>query len=441
MLSEAALGRLGRDEVPRLVIGLSGGMDSICLLHRVMAAGLGKSIGAIHINHGLQPGADAFATWCEALCKDWQVELTVRTVEVSRVGNFEANARAARYAAFESILLPGDLLLLAHHADDQVETALFRLFRGSRVQGLQGMPMERPLGRGKLYRPLLAVTRRDIQTYARTQQLQWLDDPTNLDTALDRNWLRHQVIPLIEQRWPGVKASILGSLAREESRLSRLSSSARETLTALSLTPDSLDLSRLQALDTATFHRVMDAWFSQLGQPLPSGGLLRELREKFFQAEGGCIAVSGIELRVYQGRLYALRPLPAPDDLEEPLTPGILAVAGGTIETTRVHGPGLRADHEYHLRLRTGGETLHRRHTRRLKNLLQETGVPPWLRDRLPLIYHQDTLVALAAIPSWNLPMLLADHWSVSSAPPAQPAWQVSLHLVVLGTVPSARSN
>ncbi len=426
MLNETILSRLSRDDVTRLVVALSGGMDSVCLLHSVMAADLGKQLCAIHVNHGLQPSAGDFADCCASLCRRWQVAFSVHPVEVSKVGNLESNARVARYAVFESMLTAGDLLLLAHHADDQVETVLFRLFRGSRVQGLQGMPMERSLGTGMLYRPLLNMPRRDIQTYAETHHLRWLDDATNLDTSFDRNWLRHRMIPMMEERWPSVKSAILNTLAQDQSRLGQLATEARETLAALSLTPDSLALAQLQTLDSPSFNRVLDAWFNDLGLPLLRGHLLRELKEKFLHSEGGFIVRSDIELRTYQGCLYALRPLPAPACLEEKLTSGPLPVAGGTVSRDLVQGTGLRADREYQMRLRSGGEKLKIRHNRRLKNLLQESRLPPWLRDRLPLIFHEDQLVAIAALPAWHLPMLLADHWTADST---QQGWQISLHL------------
>ena len=431
MLSEAVRTRLSRDEVSRLIIALSGGLDSVCLLHSIMAADLGKKICAIHVNHGLQPAASDFADFSELLCQGWQIDLTIVAVQVGQGGSLEERAkgsedqaRVARYAAFESALSAGDLLLLAQHADDQVETLLFRLFRGSRVPGLEGMPRERPLGRGRLYRPLLNIPRQDIQAYATTHSLEWRDDPTNWDTSFDRNWLRHRVIPLLEEGWPGVKATLLDRLAQDQLRLGRLVIEAQETLANLSLAADQLDLPGLQALDAACFNSVFDAWCTQWGLPLPSGHLLRELREKLLYSAGGVIRHAGIELRPYQGCLYGLRPLPPPEDLEEPLTAGPRSVPGGVITKEVVQGAGLRADKEYQMRHRRGGEVLHIRHHRSLKKCLQEEHLPPWLRAHLPLIFCEEQLVAVAAVPSWHLPMLMADHWATG-----QQGWQISLDL------------
>ena len=466
MLSEAVRTRLGRAEVSRLIIALSGGLDSVCLLHSVMAADLGKKICAIHVNHGLQPAASDFADYAELLCQRWQIELTVVAVKVGKAGSLlqkqaegsieeqaegsllqeqaegseeqakgseeeqakgsEEQARVARYAAFEALLSAGDLLLLAQHADDQVETLLFRLFRGSRVPGLEGMPMERPLGRGRLYRPLLNIPRQNIHAYATTHSLEWRDDPTNWDTSFDRNWLRHRVIPLLEEGWPRVKATLLERLAQDQLRLGRLAIEAQETLATLSLAADQLDLARLQALDAACFNSVFDAWCNQLGLPLPSGHLLRELRGKLLYSAGGVIRHAGIELRPYQGCLYGLRPVPPPEHLEEPVTAGTRSVPGGVITQEVVQGAGLRADKEYQIRHRSGGEVLHIRHHRSLKKCLQEAPLPPWLRAHLPLIFCEQQLVAVAAVPSWHLPMLLADHWAAGAT---QPGWQISLDL------------
>ena len=430
VIGRVARSRMARDDVTRLVVALSGGMDSVSLLHGVVKAGFDKPVSAIHVNHGLQGGAAGFASssesFCQSLCQGWQVPLTVCPVEVDPVGNLEANARVARYTAFESYLQAGDLLLLAHHADDQIETALLRLFRGSRLHGLQGMPEARTVGRARLYRPLLNTSHRALLQYARTRQLEWVEDPTNLDLTLDRNWLRHKVIPLLEQRWPGVKALLFDTIIRDQGIQDRLAGQARALLRTVSVTEDSLDLAQLRALEPEIFDQVLDAWLSGLGLPLPGGKWLTEMRARCLASAIHVITHGGIELRAHQGCLYALRPLPPLHNhrLPEELAPGNMPVPGGSIATVAVAGEGLRADRPYQLRYRVGGEKLKIRHQRTLKNLFQEAAAPVWLRDRLPLLLHKDEPVALAAIPSWNLPMYLADGWA---AKPERAGWQVSL--------------
>ena len=190
-----------------LWLGLSGGCDSVVLLHILSRLGLGN-VSAIHVHHGLSPNADAWAEFCAGYCERLAIPLTIRnvTVDASSGLGLEAAARAARYAAFAECA--GGNLLLAQHRGDQAETVLFNLLRGTGVTGAAGMPAERRFGKLQLLRPLLDVSRAEIESYASAEGLAWITDESNADTGLTRNFLRHETLTAISQRFPSAEASL-----------------------------------------------------------------------------------------------------------------------------------------------------------------------------------------------------------------------------------------
>lgn len=197
----------------RLCVALSGGCDSVTLLHLASRLGLGERLSALHVHHGLSPNADAWAAFCESYCAALGVPLTIRRVVVSddTGSGLEAAARHARYVAFAES--PADCLLLAQHRGDQAETLLFNLLRGSGVTGAAGIPLERRLGRQRLLRPLLAIPRTEIEAYARGESLAWVDDESNADLGFSRNYLRHQALVALGERFPGAEAALAQAAA------------------------------------------------------------------------------------------------------------------------------------------------------------------------------------------------------------------------------------
>ncbi|MEM7294186.1 MAG: tRNA lysidine(34) synthetase TilS, partial [Pseudomonadota bacterium] len=189
----------------RWLLGYSGGLDSSVLLHQLAAIAQRPALHAIHVNHQLSPYADNWQAHAQMVCDQLQVPLTVITVPApeNRGKGLEDAARAARYQAFESVLEEGDVLMLAHHQDDQAETMLLRLLRGAGARGLAGMPQQRVIGRAELLRPLLDRGRADLEAYAQANQLKYITDDSNDDTRLDRNYLRSEVMPMLASRWPG----------------------------------------------------------------------------------------------------------------------------------------------------------------------------------------------------------------------------------------------
>lgn len=194
-------------------MGLSGGCDSVVLLHVLSRLGLGDRLAAIHVHHGLSPNADAWAAFCADYCTRLAIPLTIRHVAVAAPSGqgLEAAAREARYAAFAEC--PGDCLLLAQHRGDQAETVLFNLLRGTGVTGAAAMPAERRFGKLRLLRPLLDVSRTEIEAYATVNGLSWIDDESNADTSLTRNFLRHEALTALSQRFPAAEASLAQAAA------------------------------------------------------------------------------------------------------------------------------------------------------------------------------------------------------------------------------------
>lgn len=393
---------------PRWWVAYSGGLDSHVLLH--LLAGLCRAGGwpplaAIHVNHGLTPRADAWAGHCRRVCAALGVELVVAAVRVERRGGqgLEAAARAARYRAFTDALGGGELLLQAHHRDDQAETLLLRLLRGSGVAGLAGIPAQRPLGRGELLRPLLDCTRAELLDYARQQQLVWIEDDSNVDEGFDRNFLRHRVLPLLAGRWPGYRDT-LARLCAQAAESAELLEALAGVDAAAAQCGDTLDAAACLALSPARQRNLLRHWLAQRGLPAPGRAQLEQLRAQLPAVADAelCVTWPGAEVRRHQGRLYAMAPLPAPpEDVDIAWSPphALLPQALGELRAESASGRGLRAGGSYRVRSRRGGERCRpqgRAHSQTLKKLLQEAGVPPWWRDRLPLIYCGEQLAAVA---------------------------------------------
>lgn len=414
---------LASPDIKRVVVGLSGGVDSVVLLDTLVQA-TELPIVALHINHHLHEKSDDAAGFCRSMVSSYAISLEILDVEVDESGSMETRAREARYSAFDQFLQPGDILLLAHHADDQVETALFRLFRGSRVFGLEGMPFQRPLGNARLSRPLLAVGRAEILAYAESRQLTWFEDPTNVDLTPDRNFIRHELLPLVESRFPAARVAILAAVSGDARAREQLSEIWAAQLEPHLVEPDALDLDWLAELSEAWMVDLITAWMMRLNVPQPSGKFLASLTEKISRWQTVDETMGEFCLHSFNGHLYLGRQLPD----EMPLATELQdqqQVPGGHIANKRVEGQGLR-EGAFEVRYRAGGEKLTIRRGRTLKNLFQEQAVPPWLRDRVPLIYSGSELVAVAGLPGWGVPMLVADGWGAGSG---EPGLEISLLL------------
>jgi tRNA(Ile)-lysidine synthase len=392
-------------------IAFSGGLDSTVLLH--LLADLAKTeslppLSAVHIHHGLQAAADAWPQHCQSVCDALGVPLLIERVKVQPGASLERAARDARYAVFGSLTQANDLLLTGQHRDDQAETLLFRLMRGAGVRGLAGIPAQRPVGQGMLIRPLLDVSRSELEAYAQAHQLRWIEDPSNQDRQFSRNYLRHQVMPLLTERWPQAQASMARSATHLREAQGLLDELAQIDLTTAATAHDfewlglpSLELAPLAALSAARQRNVISHWLEPLTR-LPdtdhwSGWT--DLCEAGHDASPVWRLADG-ELHRSAGRVWWL----SGDWLRSPVigcewqSP---ASALRLVDNGRVMLSGQTPSVPLRIAYRQGGEVMQvaDRGHRDLKRLLNERAVPGFVRGRLPLLFRGDELLAVANLP------------------------------------------
>ncbi|MEX2489311.1 MAG: tRNA lysidine(34) synthetase TilS [Pseudomonadales bacterium] len=423
MLTLTTDNRLSHPDVKRLVIGYSGGLDSHVLLHLASRAGTGLPVQALHINHGLAGEADAWQRHCKRTCSNLDIPFEAIQVYVdTTAGSLEDKARNARFDAFEQFLERGDLLLLAHHLDDQIETLFFYLFRGSSIFGVKGMPPERALGRGQLYRPLLNVSRADLSVYAEKHDLRWIEDASNTDVGPDRNYLRHKVIPVIKARWQNLDSVLLRAIQRDAEMMQLIDYYGDCDLEAVMSPDGGVFVGALRDMPATRSKNIIRSWVRRLNLPWPGDSMLEETLTSLIHAEEGAMPLltwQGIELHRFKDRLYLTRKLEDHDISQSVrMNPGeTIDIAGGTLSAEKVKGQGLCIDEstELTVKFRQGGERIKLSKTRTLKNLYQELSVPPWLRQRLPLVYLDEELVAVAGLPAWNVPMIVAFDYIASA--------------------------
>lgn len=410
-------------------LGFSGGLDSAVLLSLLVAADLPCNVRAIHVNHGLSTHAADWQAHCLVQCEQAGVPCDVRTVNVSTQGRgLEDAARQARYHVFNEVASGQDIVLTAHHATDQAETLLLRLLRGCGSAGLKGVLAMRRLSEISdvtLWRPLLHYSRLQLETYAKQQSLMWVEDDSNTDERFDRNYLRHQVLPLLSARWPGFEGrwQLTAADAAEQAEL--LQEAAAEWLPALQPKAErvghSIDLSALLTCSSAKRRTLLRYWLQQLAVPVPERVHLQEIEQQLLsdrEGAGAQVCWSGYQLCRFQQRLYCLPTLPN----IEPL-PNRWRLNGveSTLQTAAVTivarycgsatGEGLQREsldeltqwqaRHWQVRWRTGGERCQpeaRPHSQILKKLLLEAKLEPWLRNRTPLIYCDGELVAVAGL-------------------------------------------
>ena len=385
----------------RIAVGLSGGIDSVVLLHVLHghAPRFGYRLSAIHVHHGLSPNAGVWQDFCSAFCLELGVPFKAVKVNVTpRRHGVEAAARDARRAALGKS--SANWVAFGHHLDDQAETVLFNLLRGTGLAGASGMPEVGELGGRKLLRPLLGVDRSAIRAYADAHGLRWIEDESNFDESLTRNFIRRRVGPLLESKFPRWRESLV--------RAARHFAGAE--------------------LDA---HRLLRAYLKGKGLRAPSEAKLVEMLK---QLGGGGSRISvphdGVELRVFRGQLKVLKTgkRKAFQSLawngESRL---VLPALQGELRFRRVRGRGidrtLLKRKSFQIRLRSGGERLKpdaRRPSRTLKNLFQEAGVPPWERERLPLLFCGNDLVWAPGLG------VDAKYLSAGRAPGVVPDWRPS---------------
>lgn len=387
-------------------IALSGGIDSVVLLHQLVSLRNNYSLKlkAIHINHNLQDSSASWQDFCKNLCAKWQVEFVSYDIQLKQKSNIEESARRARYEVFKKCLVAGDILLTAHHQDDQAETLLLQLLRGAGPKGLSGMPKEKRLGKGLHCRPLLTSTRDDIHTYAKQHKLIWIEDPSNSNVNFARNYLRSDVIPVMKSRWKSF-SRILARVAdncRETEVIIR--EVARADLALVRSHADNIiSLTRLAMLSAARQRQVLRFWLRSLGYKVPNQKKLLQLQKDFLSAAPDRFphtVIGNVELRRHRNLLYVLPCEQTNDEMQiyswDLISP--LQINNMILSAKPIKGRGIKATSaNVTVRFRQGGEKCQikgKTHTQKLKKIFQEKKIPQWERDRIPLIYVGDKLAA-----------------------------------------------
>ncbi|MHB1655331.1 MAG: tRNA lysidine(34) synthetase TilS [Burkholderiales bacterium] len=410
VLSKCVTQYLAPDDT--ISVGLSGGLDSVVLLHLMaeLRQELRLQISAVHIHHGISNNADNWAESCKIICHRLDIPLQIHklTLDPGSKSGLEATARAARYSIFRQ--LDTNYIALAHHRDDQAETVLLQLLRGAGVKGLSAMPVLRRNEGGPAYlRPLLNIDRSAILDWAVQNNISWVEDESNQDTKYSRNYLRHNVLPLLQRHYPSWRSTIArsaGHMAEAAGLLDELAELDAQN----GINRNRLDCTYLAGINPARARNLLRYFFARRQLPMPSQLRLAEMLDQLLQAAddaGIAIDHANTCLRRYAGYAYLTGRLDAlPGNSrwswqgEGELT---LPELNGTLYFRQSLLGGLDPAKLQHIniRLRQGGERLKpdcKRPVRRVKDLLQAAHLPPWERDRLPLIYSGDELIHIPGI-------------------------------------------
>ena len=405
-----------------LTVAFSGGVDSTVLLHllaQLRDQGVVSTVRAVHVHHGISGFADQWVEHCQSVCEQWQIPLTVERVTLDNSGfGLEQSAREARYRVFVAAVQDGGCLLQGHHQDDQAETVLLRLFRGTGIAGVGGIPAQRSLGNGQLLRPLLTVPRAAIEAYASTHQLRFIEDDSNSDERFSRNFLRQRLIPMVEERWPGASARLV-AFASEASELhqqleidSHLASCVVYRPQWLLSQQPLIDCLALQQLDSHWQRLVLRQWLHSQGMLAPSRATLEQIFREVVAARPDAqprLAVSRHHTLTRFAQMLVVidervkLPAFAPMQWHWQCQPRLVLGDRMLVCSARHdrQGPSMRlpaapltvrrrchvaADDKFAIAGRQGRKPL--------KKWLQEYQVPPWLRESLPFVFDREHMVA-----------------------------------------------
>ena len=406
-------------------VAYSGGLDSTALLIAAVECLAPRKPVALHVDHGLSPHSGDWRRHCEQVCAGLGVQCRSVAVALESGAGVESRARDARYQVFAEQLGEGDVLLMAHHLDDQAETLVYRLLRGAGSRGMAGIPPSRPLGDGLLLRPLLGIPRAELAVFVESRKLSWVEDESNARSDVDRNFIRHEVLPAIARRWPDYRRRLATGAAQHCSDSAVLEEVAEEDLQRLDERREvegfSLDTGPLADLSRPRLANLLRHWallrgFGAPGRHSP-GALVDTLLNAAADAEP-VVAWSGGQWRRFRGRLYLLPPSPDSRGGDEPASPArqniavipghpvplpdgtalVFEVAAGDgAESAVAVAPGDVVE----LGVRRGGERCRpagRQGSATLKKLFNEYGVEPWLRGRIPLLYVNGELAAVVGV-------------------------------------------
>ena len=422
----------------RIFVGYSGGLDSTVLLHLTCKYAKAGRVTALHVNHGLSSDADLWEQHAERQSDELSANFEAHRVSCQARSNTEALARDARYGVFEKTLAEDDILLLAHHADDQAETVLYNLLRGSGSTGMSGIPVMRDLGLGRLLRPLLGRTKAQIKSYATRHRLKWIEDESNLDTSFDRNYLRHRILPLIAKRWAGHQNRIAITASQSKNDKSLAKSIFLNDLAKLDFRNDRAGISfcakRMSLLEAIRQKNIIRQLPGELKLSLPSTRVIDEVFDVLLNARSDAspeVKADRCVFRRYRNRVYLLRvgkrnSICAKNCITWELKKMLVLPGGGSVVAESIDSQGIRLGEvtSLEIRFRLGGERCRpsgRRHSQTLKKLFQEYALEPWWRSSIPLFFLHNELVAVGDLwvcEGWETEKGekgLKIHWQVNS--------------------------
>ncbi|EKT53401.1 tRNA lysidine(34) synthetase TilS [Providencia sneebia] len=410
VIIEHVLNKIG--DFTKVLIGFSGGVDSTVLLHSLYQIKKYQrpqlQIRAIHIHHGLNTKADSWEAHCRELCNKWEIPFICCHVTVDPTDKgIEAAARSARYQAYRHELDSDEALLTAQHLDDQAETFMLALKRGSGPAGLSSMPERIEFVADNvqtwLLRPLLSISRHALEIYAQEYQLSWVEDDSNQDDRYDRNFLRLHVMPMLTERWPHFTNAVSRSAslcAEQESLLDEL---LQDVLDEIVDYHGGLYIDGLQDCSREKRNALLRRWVGLHQLPMPPFNQLEriwcEVALARQDAEPIC-QLGHVDIRRYQGALWIVRRINRlfgqqfewhyPQSFVLPESLGLIEVMEGE---GQIRPPEQNEKVTVRFGLQGTFNIVGRQHSRSSKKIWQELGVSPWMRERTPLIYYNDKLI------------------------------------------------
>ena len=369
----------------KIVVALSGGIDSVVLLHFLNKHYPGN-VRAVHINHNLSKYSDEWCAFCERICNSAKIEFKYISINIENSSNIEENARKKRYLSLKSELRVGEILCTAHHQEDQAETFLLQLFRGSGVAGLASMPKIKSIEESELYRPFLNISKQKIIDYASKNHLEWIEDDSNLDTNFKRNLLRIEFLPKLSSAFNGLIKNVSRSAAHQAEALRLMQDLAELDIKNFELLVNNkIQVSSLIQLPKRRIVNVLRYYIANLGFLLPSNKVLNELISSLSAKTDANVILRWhhYEVRRYNGELYFF------DE---------------HIESSNLPCPyyeSLKNLPNFEIRFRLEGQRIKvkgKGHSQSLKKVLQESNIPPWERDKLRMYYVDGSLRAMETL-------------------------------------------
>ena len=412
----------------RIGVAFSGGVDSHVLLYSLaQIVSTQKNLYALHINHSIDRNSDLWEKHCKEVCKKLKINfVSFKLNSKDKVSLNENDLRKARYSKLLSWTKPGDVLLTAHHKDDNAETILFRILRGTAINGLKGIPYKRKVKEVDLVRPLLNYSKEEILSYAKKNNLVWIEDPSNKDKKFSRNFIRNEVFPLLKTKWPHYLESFEKLAHHANLTQESIDEIADRDINEILLKdPNQLSVSKLQRLSNARKRNLIYRWLSIFCPKTVSSKIVDEVIKTFLISKYHVKATvslgrkgrgGSVQIRRYEDKLFLLPTLPDLSNQNSVLLEwdmkNSLELSTGKLSAVKTIGKGVHTDssnNKVKIQFRSGGERCRpagRTKSQTLKKLLQEYSIPPWLRDRLPLIYVEGEIAAVANI--WTCEDFLA---------------------------------